>query len=288
MKDNEIQKKLISDYTPDLADIEIRGLLEAIYEKYGYDFRDYSKAHVKRRVVNRLRMSGIESVSILQHKILRNQNVASQLIKDLSISVTEMFRDPGFYKAFREEVIPVLKTWSFIKIWHAGCSTGEEVYSMAILLKEEGLYDRTQIYATDFNNQSLERAREGIFPAEKMAKYAQNYQKTGPLADFSDYYHAKYDSAIMNSSLKKNIVWANHNLVTDSDFAETQVIICRNVLIYFNRNLQNRVHHLFYSSLVKGGILCLGSKESLQFTDYDQHYGILNKKQRIYKKSYPQ
>lgn len=199
-----------------------------------------------------------------------------------------MFRDPEFYQAIREKVIPLLKTWSFLRIWHAGCSTGEEVYSMAILLKEENLYDRTQIYATDFNQRSLEQAQEGIFPNQNIKKYARNYQASGAKGVFSDYFHSRYDSAIMNSSLKENIVWANHNLVTDSDFAETHMVICRNVLIYFNRNLQTRVHKLFHSSLVNGGLLCLGSKESLRFSEFGGHFEALSEKQKIYKKTYSQ
>lgn len=276
-------KSLMSENT---LDVEIMALLEAIYQKYGYDFRDYSKAHVKRRILNRMKLANVESVSILQHMVLRDLEFASQLLKDLSINVTEMFRDPLFYKSFRENVVPLLKTWSYIKVWHAGCSTGEEVYSMAILLKEENLYNRAQIYATDFNEDALEKAKEGIFSADKMKKYARNYQDSGAKGSFSDYYHAQYDSAIMDGDLKKNIVWANHNLVTDSDFAETHVIICRNVLIYFNKQLQNRVHKLFHTSLVNGGILCLGSKESIRFSDYGQHFEAMDKKQRIYKKKY--
>ncbi|WP_234571914.1 CheR family methyltransferase [Rhodohalobacter sp. 614A] len=269
-----------------IIDYEIKALLEAVFLKYGYDFRDYSKAHVKRRILNRMQLSHIESVSVLQHRVLREEELANQLLRDLSINVTEMFRDPDFYKMVREKVVPILKTWSFIKIWHAGCSTGEEVYSMAILLKEENLYDRSQIYATDFNQYSLKKAEQGIFSSENMKKYARNYQASGAKGVFSDYYHAKYDSAIMDSSLKKNVVWANHNLVTDSDFAETQIIICRNVLIYFNNQLQNRVHKLFHSSLVNGGILCLGSKESIQFSEYGQFFEPVSKKQKIFKKKY--
>src|SRR5690606_34582140 len=249
-----------------LTEAEITTLLEAIFQKYGYDFRQYAKAHIGRRLTNRMILSNLKSSEELHSKVMKEPAFASQLFQDLSITVTEMFRDPQFYLAVRELVVPILKTYSFIKVWHAGCSTGEEVYSMAILLKEEGLYDRAQIYATDFNNESLDHAREGIYSAENMKKYAKNYQASGAKGAFSDYYHAKYDSAIMNPSLKKNIVWANHNLVTDGDFTETHVIICRNVLIYFNKQLQDKVHHLFNSSLVNGGILCLGSKESLQFS----------------------
>lgn len=268
------------------TDVEIELLLEVIFRRYGYDFRDYSKAHVKRRVLNRMRSEKLESISIMQHKVLHDRDFAALLLKDLSINVTEMFRDPQFYKALREHVIPVLRTWSYIKLWHAGCSTGEEVYSMAILLKEEGLYDRAQIYATDFNQHVLDHAKEGIYPAELMKKYARNYQATGAKGAFSDYYHAQYDSAIIDASLKKNIVWANHNLVTDSSFAETQMVMCRNVLIYFNKDLQNRVIGLFHGSLTNGGVLCLGSKESLRFSEHESQFESLDGLQKIYKKKY--
>lgn len=279
-------KTLDSSETSSIVDLEIELLLEAIFNRYGYDFREYSKAHVKRRVLNRMRISQLESVSLLQHKVLREPDFAELLLKDLSINVTEMFRDPDFYRAVREEVVPLLDTWSYIKVWHAGCSTGEEVYSMAILLKEEGLLGKTQIYATDFNQHALEQAKAGIFSTSNMKKYAQNYQGSGAKAAFSDYYHAQYDSAIMDASLKKNIVWANHNLVTDSDFTETHLVVCRNVLIYFNEKLQNKVQRLFHSSLVNGGFLCLGNKESLKYTDYNIHFQEMNKNQKIYKKKY--
>lgn len=272
---------------PSVIDLEIEVLLQAIYSRYGYDFREYSKAHIRRRVLNRIRISQLESVSMLQHKVLHEPGFADFFLKDLSITVTEMFRDPDFYKVLREKAMPLLKTWSYIKIWHAGCSTGEEVYSMAILLQEEGLLNKTMIYATDFNQDALDQAKEGIFPMSLIKKYAQNYQNSGAKTAFSDYYHAQYDSVIMNSSLKKNIVWANHNLVTDSDFTETHLIVCRNVLIYFNEKLQNKVHRLFHTSLVNGGILCLGNKESIRFTDFEAGFQELDNKQKIYKKKYP-
>jgi chemotaxis protein methyltransferase CheR len=197
-----------------------------------------------------------------------------------------MFRDPLFYKSLRENVIPVLQTYPFFKIWHAGCSTGEEVYSMAILLKEAGLYDRSTIYATDFNQDVLNRAKEGIFSNSLMKDYTNNYRLSGGKEAFSEYYTSHYDHVIMNKSLKKNIVWANHNLVTDSVFAEVQMIICRNVLIYFDRDLQNKVHRLFYDSLVGGGILCLGAKESLRFTELFERYLVIDKKYRVFKKKF--
>ncbi|TND10215.1 MAG: chemotaxis protein methyltransferase CheR [Bacteroidetes bacterium] len=270
----------------DTSDIEISLLLDAVYKKYGYDFRQYSEAHIRRRIMNRLTLSGLGSISQMQDFVLHDKSFASLLIQDLSITVTEMFRDPDFYKALREKVIPVLKTYPFIKIWHAGCSTGEEAYSMAIILREEGLYERTTIYATDFNQQALNKAKEGIFPAGLMKEYTLNYQLSGGKESFAGYYTSSYDMAIINQALKKNIVWANHNLVTDSVFAEVHLVLCRNVLIYFERSLQNKVQKLFYDSLTNGGVLCLGSKESLRFSDLQGEYAVLDQKRRIFKKKY--
>lgn len=270
----------------DTSDLEISLLLEAIYRKYGYDFREYSQAHIRRRIMNRMAVSGFEDVSQMQSKVLNDEPFASELLQDLSITVTEMFRDPAFYRSLREKVIPILKTYPFIKIWHAGCATGEEAYSMAILLQEEGLYDRTTIYATDFNQMALNRAKDGIFSNKMIKDYTTNYQLSGGKESFSSYYTSSYDNVIMNQSLKKNIVWANHNLVTDSVFAEVHLILCRNVLIYFDKNLQNKVQTLFYNSLINGGVLCLGSKESLRFTDLHGEYIELDTKQRIFKKKY--
>ena len=249
------------------SDLEISLLLEAIDQQYGYDFREYSQAHIRRRIMNRMALSKFEDISEMQSKVLNDETFASELLQDLSITVTEMFRDPVFYRSLRENVIPILKTYPFIKIWHAGCATGEEAYSMAILLQEEGLYDRTTIYATDFNQMALNRAKDGIFSNKMIKEYTSNYQLAGGKESFSSYYTSNYDNVIMNHSLKKNIVWANHNLVTDSVFAEVNLILCRNVLIYFDKNLQNKVQNLFYSSLINGGVLCLGSKESLRFSD---------------------
>ena len=270
----------------DISELEISLLLEAIYQKYGYDFRQYSKAHINRRIRNRMALSGLEDVSQIQSKVLKDEIFASELLQDLSITVTEMFRDQDFYKSLRENVIPILRTYPFIKIWHAGCATGEEAYSMAVILQEEGLYDRTTIYATDFNQHALIRAKEGIFSNAMMREYTINYQLSGGKKSFSDYYTSNYDNVIMNRSLKKNIVWANHNLVTDSVFVEAHLILCRNVLIYFDNSLQNKVQKLFYESLINGGILCLGSKEGLRFTDFHEKYIELDKKQRIFKKKY--
>ena len=230
--------------------------------------------------------AGYASLQLMREKVLTDKASAALLVQDLSITVTEMFRDPDFYRSVRDLVVPLLRTWSHIRIWHAGCSTGEEVYSMAIILKEEGLYDRARIYATDMNQRALEQAREGIYPIHAIREYSRNYLRTGPKGSFADHCLANYGSAIMDKSLKKNIVWADHNLVTDSDFAEVQMVVCRNVMIYFNRDLQQHVHRMFHKSLVNGGILCLGAKETLDHTEDRQNYSVVDKRYRIYRKKY--
>lgn len=267
-------------------EIEIYLLLEAINMKYGYDFRNYSRAHMRRRIHNRMSLSGIGSVAEMLHKIIYNKEFFNQILSDFSINVTEMFRDPSFYIAFRKHVIPILKTYPFIRIWHAGCSTGEEIYSMAILLKEEGLYDRAQIYATDFNKTVLQRAKEGIYDIDDIKEYTYNYQRAGGKASFSDYYVAQYESVIFNSSLKKKITFAEHNLVTDGVFGEMNVIICRNVLIYFNKELQSSVMKLFSDSLSNGCFLCLGSKENIKFTTSAENFQEVVANEKIYSKKY--
>ena len=264
--------------------IEIQLFLEAIYLKYGYDFRNYSKASIKRRIEQRLGRSGLPNISTMQHKLIYDNKFFEAMFLDLSINVTEMFRDPLFYKALRKTVIPILRTYPYIKIWHAGCSTGEEVYSMAILLQEEGLLDKALIYATDVNEKVLKKAKEGIYPIDKIKEYTTNYQMSGGDASFADYYVAKYDAAIMDKSLKENVVFSQHNLVTDGVFGEMHLVICRNVLIYFNKELQNSVISLFNDSLIRKGLLCLGSKESLRFTQYVDHFGELVADQKIYQK----
>ena len=266
--------------------IEIQLLLEAIFVKYGYDFRDYAQAHVKRRVLHRLGLSGLDSISAMQHRVITDQSFFDKLLLDLSINVTEMFRDPLFYRMIREEVAPVLHTYPFIKIWVAGCATGEEVYSLAILLKEEGLYDRSQIYATDFNQVVLNKAKEGIYPIDRLKEYTGNYQKAGGRGSLGDYYTAKYSSVIIDQTLKEKIVFADHNLVTDTVFGEMNMIVCRNVFIYFNKELQNRVIGLFLKSLRAGGFLCLGSKESLRFSKYSDAFETVVGKERIFRKRY--
>jgi chemotaxis protein methyltransferase CheR len=267
-------------------DTEVDLLLQAIYDRYGYDFRQYARAHLKRRIAAHMRLAGYRGVPMMRKALLQDPERVEAWVRDLSITVTEMFRDPEFYRSLRERVLPLLRTWGFIRIWHAGCSTGEEVYSMAILLKEAGLYDRALIYATDMNQYALERAQEGIYPLDAVQEFTRNYQRSGGSGSFSDHCLARYGSAIMDVSLRKNIVWAQHNLATDSDFAEVQLVVCRNVLIYFDRQLQHRAHSLFFQSLVSGGILCLGAKETVTSSGHEERYEPIDKRQRIYRKKY--
>jgi len=264
--------------------IELELLLQAMYLQYGYDFREYSRAHIKRRVLYRLSQSGFHSISELQDKILHDPVFFEALLRDLSINVTEMFRNPDFYKSIRKQVIPLLKTYPFLKIWHAGCSTGEEVYSFAIMLKEEGLYERSQIYATDFNPDVIQIAKAGVYPIRHIKEYTSNYQQAGGTCSFSEYYRASNNSVIFDQDLKKQIVFAAHNLVSDGVFAEINMIICRNVLIYFNRDLQNRVLNLFNESLVNGGYIGLGSKETIQFSPIASKYKTIDSKEKLFKK----
>jgi chemotaxis protein methyltransferase CheR len=227
---------------------------------------------------------GLTTISALQDKLLHDPDCMERLLLDLSINVTAMFRDPAFYVAFREQVVPLLRTYPFTRIWVAGCSTGEEVYSLAILLQEEGAYDRTRIYATDINETVLDRARAGVFPLDKMREYTQNYIRAGGQRAFSEYYLAKYDGAQFQRSLVENVVFAQHNLVSDRSFNEFNVILCRNVMIYFDRTLQQRVHELFYDSLVTFGVLALGAKESIRFSPHEDAYEELDPNERLYRK----
>jgi len=266
--------------------IEIRLLLEAIYLKYGHDFRNYSKAHLKRRVLHRLMISGLNSVSEMQYKVLHEPDFMQEVLGDFSISVTEMFRDPEFYLLMRREVLPVLKTYPFVKIWHAGCSTGEEVYSMAVLLEEEGLLNRSLIYATDYNENVLKIAKEGRYKKENIGDYEKNYKRSGGRGELTDHLQVNSSFVKFDPRFRKRMVFSEHNLVTDNVFAEVHMIICRNVLIYFNRSLQNRVIGLFRDSLMRGGILGIGNKESLDFSKYSNEFEYINKNQKIYLKKY--
>jgi chemotaxis protein methyltransferase CheR len=272
-------------YDRELERIEVELLLEGIYRHYGFDFRGYAYSSLKRRIWKRMEQEGIGRISELQDVVLHDAAMMEKLLLDLSINVTAMFRDPGFYAAFREKVVPLLRTYPFIRVWHAGCSTGEEVYSMAVLLHEEGLYDRARIYATDINEVVLQRARTGIFPLEKMQEYTQNYMRAGGTRSFSEYYTAKYDGALFDAALTRNVVFSQHNLVTDGSFAEFNVIVCRNVMIYFDRTLQNRVHRLFYESLSRFGVLALGNKETLRFTEFEDRYEVLDAREKIFRRT---
>jgi chemotaxis protein methyltransferase CheR len=264
---------------------ELNTMLETIRREYGYDFTQYAQASVKRRTlyfINFHKMAGVQS---LIENLLADEFLFEDFVRNISVTVTEMFRDPTFYACLRKKVIKRLATYPFIKIWIAGCATGEEVYSIAILLKEEGLLHRSLIYATDINQHSLHVAKQGIFPADLMKMYAANYAKAGGQKNFSEYYISEYDSALIDKSLRNNIVFAPHNLATDQSFNEFQLVLCRNVLIYFNQELQNKVMNLFYESLCPFGILGLGNKESLLFTDKKNCFETIDKKERIFIKS---
>jgi chemotaxis protein methyltransferase CheR len=268
----------------DLERLEIELLLEGVYRHYGFDFRSYAYSSIRRRLWKRVEAEGRSTISALQDLVLHDPTAMERLLLDLSINVTAMFRDPSFYVAFRRKVVPLLRTYPFLRIWHAGCSTGEEVYSMAILLTEEGLYERSRIYATDINDTVLQKARDRIFPLERMQEYTDNYIRAGGNRSFSEYYTAGYDGAVFTQSLLDNVVFAQHNLVTDGSFAECNVILCRNVLIYFDRELQNRVLALFHDSLVTFGVLCLGNKESLRFSTQETEFDQLDGREKIYRK----
>jgi len=268
----------------DLEEIELALLLEGVFRKYGFDFREYASASLRRRVWRRVHAEGLSTISELQARLLHDPACMERLLLDLSINVTAMFRDPSFYNAFRAKVVPQLRTYPFTRIWVAGCSTGEEVYSLAILLREEGLYDRTRIYATDINESVLDRARTGVFPLEKMREYTQNYIRAGGTQAFSEYYLAKYDGAQFQRSLIDNVVFAQHNLVSDRSFNEFHAVLCRNVLIYFGRRLQDEVHGLLHESLVTFGVLALGRRESIRFTRFEQSYDELDAREKLYRK----
>ncbi|GIO34220.1 MULTISPECIES: CheR family methyltransferase [Paenibacillus] len=281
---DDFEEQLTAGGNREREDIELELLLEGIHRLYGYDFRNYALPSLRRRIWHFIHSENVKSISALQEKVLHDRACFERMVQTLSIPVTEMFRDPNVFKTFRENIVPMLRTYPYIRIWHAGCSTGEEVYSMAILLHEEGLYEKSRIYATDMNDRSLAVARQGIFGIEKMKQYTKNYIEAGGTRSFSEYYTAKYNSVIFKPFLQKNIIFAEHNLATDRSFNEFNVIFCRNVMIYFNDTLRNRVHGLFHESLSRFGILVLGSKESMQFTEYGEYYEPLDRVEKIYRK----
>lgn len=267
----------------ELEQIEIELLLDGVHRLYGYDFRNYALPSLKRRIWHHVHAENVLTISALQEKVLHDRACFERFVYSLSIPVTEMFRDPGLFLTFRQKVVPLLRTYPYIRIWHAGCSTGEEVYSMAILLHEEGLYDKARIYATDMNERSLQQAKEGVYDISTMKQYTKNYLEAGGTRAFSEYYTAKYNSVILQPYLRKNIIFAEHNLATDTSFNEFNVIFCRNVMIYFNDELRDHVHGLFHESLSRFGILVLGSKESIHFTEYSDCYESLDRVEKIYR-----
>lgn len=267
-----------------LEAIELQLLLEGVFLHYGYDFRHYALASIRRRVWDRVRAEGLETISQFQDRVLHDTGCMERLLYALSVHMTAMFRDPEFFRAFRELVVPVLKTYPYVRIWHAGCSSGEEVYSTAILLHEEGLLDRCRVYATDMNDQVLARARSGRFPLRLMREYTLNYNQAGGRAAFSEYYTVSLEHAVFRPELRRNVVFSQHNLATDSSFNEFHVIVCRNVMIYFNRTLQDRVHQLIYESLITFGIFGLGNRESLRLTPHEKDYDALDERARLYRK----
>ena len=267
-----------------IFDIEVKLFIEAVFMKYKYDFRQYGLASIKRRLSSALIAHDIKTVSALQEKILYEPAFFSAILQYMTISTTEMFRDPNYFKAFREKVLPYLKSYPSIKIWVAGCSSGEEAYSFAIIFKEAGLLDRVMIYATDINPVILDKARMGVYRLEDMKKNSLNYQQSGGSASLADYYTANYNAAAIDNSLKKNIIFADHSLATDAVFSEMQFVSCRNVLIYFDKELQNRAIELFHDSLSMKGFLGIGSKESLKFSKCESSFESWSLSDRIYRK----
>ena len=265
-------------------DIELKLLFDSIYFKYNYDFRHYALASMKRTLVHAMNRMGCHTLTVLQEKVLHDTECFYDLLQSLTIPVSEMFRDPTYFLALREKVIPHLKTYPSLKIWIAGCSTGEEAYSLAILLQEEDLLERTILYATDINQRSLEKAEKGVLGEDAIPKFIQNYQESGGKLSPSDYYTVSFNSVTFNSALKKNITFTDHSLVTDAVFSETQLISCRNVLIYFDRDLQDRVFGLFHESLCRKGFLGLGLQETIQFSQHAKFFDPFVKKDRIFQK----
>jgi chemotaxis protein methyltransferase CheR len=268
----------------ELETLEVDLLLEGIHRQYGFDFRAYARGSLNRRIRHRVSQEGVGSPTGLLERVLHDPSAMQRLLYDLSINVTSMFRDPAFFLAFREKVAPMLRTYPFVRIWNAGCSTGEETYSLAILLEEEGLLEKTRIYATDMNDAVLHRAAAGVFALEKMREYTANYIAAGGRRAFSEYYAAAYDGARFRPELVENVVFAQHNLVSDGSFNEFHAIVCRNVMIYFDKVLQSHVHGLFHDSLVVFGVLGLGSRESVRTTVHADAYEELDGPARLYKR----
>lgn len=268
----------------DIEDLELDLLLSALARRWGYDFRHYAKASLRRRVRQAVEREQVRSISALQHILLRDMEALRRFISGLSVHITSMFRDPDFYTAFRAQVVPLLRTYPFVRIWHAGCSTGEEVYSLAILLHEEGIYDRTRVYATDLSDELLHQAKSGIFPLRAMREYAPNYLAAGGRADLAEYYLTDGERAIVRRDLRKNLVFSQHNLVSDGSFNEFHVVFCRNVMIYFDDVLRDRVCGLLHESLTRNGVLALGMRESIRFSGYADSFETLDETVRLYRR----
>jgi chemotaxis protein methyltransferase CheR len=270
--------------SPDAERIEVDLLLEAVYRRYSYDFRGYARASLRRRLWRRAHEEGVQTLSGLQDRVLHDPAVMDRLLRDLSINVTEMFRDPGFFRTVRDKVVPILRTYPYARVWNAGCSTGEETYSLAIVLAEAGLLDRVRIYATDMNDDVLQSAREGAFPLDRIERYEENYRRAGgATADLGRYFSVQDGRATFARSLVDGTVFAQHNLAQDAAFNDFHLIVCRNVMIYFARPLQERVHELFLSSLVRFGVLALGHKESVP-AGYEDRYEILDASEKLYRR----
>lgn len=265
-------------------DIELRLLLEAIYRRYHYDFRGYSMASVKRRLTQAQERFDCRSFSMLQDRVLHDPTLLPELLSFLTVQVSELFRDPSYFKAIREQVVPHLRTYPSLKVWVAGCSAGEELYSLAILMREEGLEDRTMFYGTDINPDALRRAEAGVFDLERMSLFTENHRRSGGKSSLSDYYTAGYGAAVFDKSLRRRAVFSDHSLVTDTVFAEVQLVSCRNVLIYFDRELQDRAVGLFKDSLIRKVFLGLGAKESLRFSQHSDAFTEFARESRIYQK----
>ena len=266
-----------------IKDEDVTILLNDLLDHYGYDFTEYSKASLKRRIQRLFTLDKFPSFAELRYRVKNDEDYLKRFVEEITVNVTEMFRDPAFYEALRKDVLPVLATYPLIRIWHAGCSTGEEVYSMAILLKEANLLQKSLLYATDLNPDVLEKAKAGIFPLSQMKQHSENYIQAGGKKEFSDYYTSRYDRAIFDKSLSKKMIFATHNLVSDRSFNEFQLILCRNVMIYFDKELQDRVLHLFDQSLESLGFLALGSKETLRFSSISSSYTLVSK-EKIWRK----
>ncbi|MCR6638602.1 MAG: protein-glutamate O-methyltransferase CheR [Sporocytophaga sp.] len=268
----------------EIGDEEYQDLLTGILQHYSYDFAGYSKASMKRRISRFLINKNLETLRELKFKILADTEYFEFFLEEVTVNVTEMFRDPSFYLSLRKNVVPYLKTYPYVRIWDAGCSTGEETYSLAMLLKEEAILTKSRIYATDINGKVLQTAKEGIYPISCMQEYSRNYLRAGGLYSLSDYYHAKYNRAIMDAELSKNFLFSIHNLVHDGSFNEFNLIVCRNVLIYFQKELQEKVLELFMDSLPVFGFLALGNKESLRFSKIEKYFQVIDHKEKIYRR----